>query len=292
MKLKLLFTGSIIVAVLVILVAARNRSLDETDYATKKAMLVVRDIGHKVLIQAGDFSSRILPVKEISKQTFQLEFQSSFSFMPDSLVSIVRKNIAASDISDNYMVNVLQCSSKQIVYGFEIAPMQNNIVPCRGRAQPLSCYTIQITFADFGDTRLLPRGYDYLVALIGFCVVALMGNNYLQKTKKTVAVEDTDCIQIGSYYFHQNKQVLKSQSGTVVLSGKESKILGILATHQNELIIRDRLLKEVWEDDGVFTGRSLDMFISKLRKRFKEDPTVNIVNVHGKGYKLEVSMSA
>ena len=69
---------------------------------------------------------------------------------------------------------------------------------------------------------------------------------------------------------------------------KEAKLLSIFATRQNDLISREELLKKVWEDDGVFTGRSLDMFISKLRKKLKNDPCVQITNVHGKGYKLEI----
>jgi len=56
----------------------------------------------------------------------------------------------------------------------------------------------------------------------------------------------------------------------------------------NEISNRKQLQKEVWEDDGVLVGRSLDVFISKLRKKLEADPAVRIINIHGKGYKLEV----
>jgi len=62
----------------------------------------------------------------------------------------------------------------------------------------------------------------------------------------------------------------------------------ILALSPNEIIERSRLQKEVWEDEGVIVGRSLDMFISKLRKKLEVDPNINIVVIRGKGYKLEV----
>jgi DNA-binding response OmpR family regulator len=65
-------------------------------------------------------------------------------------------------------------------------------------------------------------------------------------------------------------------------------LLTLFAHNPNELLLRDRLLKEVWEDEGVITGRSLDMFVSKLRKKLHHDSAVNLVNVHGKGYRLEV----
>jgi DNA-binding winged helix-turn-helix (wHTH) protein len=294
MKLKFLVPGLVVVILLIVLVAARTRSLDETDYATKRAMLVVRGIGHKLLLYAGDSTSLILPVKEIGNGRFQLEFQSPFAFMPDSLVSIVRRNISASGISNTYMVNVYDCSLKEMVYGFEIAPLRNNFVSCLGRVQPRRCYTIQITFTELSTASILPQGYAYLLGMIGFCLVALIGSNYFRKEKKSVAPEDTqddhmqDAIKIGLLYFQPLKQIVTSKSGTVELSSKESKLLGILAAQQNQLIARDRLLKEVWEDEGVFTGRSLDMFISKLRKKLSSDPLVQIVSVHGKGYKLEV----
>ncbi|HNC32102.1 MAG TPA: winged helix-turn-helix domain-containing protein, partial [Cyclobacteriaceae bacterium] len=75
---------------------------------------------------------------------------------------------------------------------------------------------------------------------------------------------------------------------TIELSRKETTLLKLFAENPNELLLRDRLLKEVWENEGVITGRSLDMFVSKLRKKLRHDPSVKLINVHGKGYRLEV----
>jgi DNA-binding response OmpR family regulator len=82
--------------------------------------------------------------------------------------------------------------------------------------------------------------------------------------------------------------LLKNDAERIELSDKESRLLEIFARQQNQLITRDRLLKEVWEDDGIFTARSLDVFVSKLRKKLKSDPSIQIANVYGKGYKLEI----
>jgi DNA-binding winged helix-turn-helix (wHTH) protein len=82
---------------------------------------------------------------------------------------------------------------------------------------------------------------------------------------------------------------LRRKVSIIELSDEESRLLEIFATQQNQLIERDRLLKEVWEDDGVFTARSLDVFVSKLRKKLKGDPSIQITNVYGKGYKLEIA---
>ncbi len=97
-----------------------------------------------------------------------------------------------------------------------------------------------------------------------------------------------DGVLIGTYSFSLSNQLLISDLETIELSDKEAKLLSIFAAQPNQLISREELLKKVWEDDGVFTGRSLDMFISKLRKKFKNDASVQITNVHGKGYKLEI----
>jgi DNA-binding response OmpR family regulator len=73
------------------------------------------------------------------------------------------------------------------------------------------------------------------------------------------------------------------------LTATETRLLLIFALSPNQTIERSRLQKEVWEDEGVIVGRSLDMFISKLRKKLELDQNINIVVIRGKGYKLEIS---
>ena len=78
------------------------------------------------------------------------------------------------------------------------------------------------------------------------------------------------------------------ESEVISLTDKECKVLKLLHNNFGELISRDTLMQEVWINEGVITGRSLDMFISKLRKKLSADPELRITNVHGKGYRLEV----
>ncbi|MEP7258356.1 MAG: helix-turn-helix domain-containing protein [Flavitalea sp.] len=70
------------------------------------------------------------------------------------------------------------------------------------------------------------------------------------------------------------------------LTEKETKLLAIFSSHLNKMISRSQLLKEGWEDEGVITGRSLDVFISRLRKKLQHDSSVSLINYHGQGYKL------
>ena len=76
---------------------------------------------------------------------------------------------------------------------------------------------------------------------------------------------------------------------TIGLTRTETRVLGIFALSPNEIIERSRLQKEIWEDEGVIVGRSLDMFISKLRKKLEPDPNIKIAVIRGKGYKLEIN---
>jgi len=250
---------------------------------------VIRKVGHLLLLQSGDFSSRILPVKQLSAGIFQLDFQSQFSFAPDTLVKIVRQNLAASNLPTNYIVSVFTCDSKQMVYGFEINPSKKDVIACLGRIQPKACYSIQIAFTDFGLSNEDSGFYRYGVVGMLVSLIAFVGYSYAWRKKPIQPIEKGNAIQLGNFLLFKEKRLLKNDSERIELSDKETKLLEIFATQQNQLIERDRLLKEVWEDDGVFTARSLDVFVSKLRKKLKGDPRIQIINVYGKGYRLEVS---
>jgi DNA-binding response OmpR family regulator len=82
---------------------------------------------------------------------------------------------------------------------------------------------------------------------------------------------------------------LKAGNETIQLTKKESDILALFATNQNTLLKREQILKSVWQNDSYYVGRSLDVFVSKLRKYLEPDTEIKIVNIHGYGYKLEVT---
>lgn len=283
-----LMIGFLAVSSIFLFVAALNHPSEQADFLEKRAALVIRKVGHLLLLQAGDSSSRVLPVIRLNDGTFQLKFQSEFSFTPDTLVKIVRQNLSADHLPMNYMVSVFNCVSNELVYGFEINPDRNNIISCTGRVQPKGCYSIQIAFLDFGlkqgvNSRVYQLGSALtLVSLIGY-----VGFLYFKKKKATVN-EKNNSIRVGKFDFYTDQRLLKNGAATIELSDKESKLLELFATQQNQLIERDRLLKEVWENDGIFTDRSLDMFVSRLRKILKSDRSIQITNVYGKGYKLEI----
>ncbi len=93
---------------------------------------------------------------------------------------------------------------------------------------------------------------------------------------------------LGKFLFDGKDQRLLLGSEVISLTGKEYRILDLLNKNFGELIPRETLMQKVWINEGVITGRSLDMFVSKLRKKLSSDPELRITNVHGKGYKLEI----
>ncbi len=92
--------------------------------------------------------------------------------------------------------------------------------------------------------------------------------------------------KLGSFVFEPDKQVLSSDSGDRKLTTKESRLLHLLTDYQNQTLNRKTALKQVWGDDSYFNARSMDVYIAKLRKYLKEDDNLQILTIHGEGFKL------
>lgn len=97
---------------------------------------------------------------------------------------------------------------------------------------------------------------------------------------------DRTTYKIGSFTFDTQKQILARGDKQTKLTTKESELLSLFCAHANEILQRDFALKTIWIDDNYFNARSMDVYITKLRKHLKEDESVEIINIHGKGYKL------
>ncbi len=93
---------------------------------------------------------------------------------------------------------------------------------------------------------------------------------------------------VGSYFFNSKLRTLKHGGITQTLSPKENELLLMLCEYKNDLLPRELALKRIWGSDTYFNGRSMDVYIAKLRKYLKEDNTVEIVNIHGNGFRLVV----
>ncbi len=98
--------------------------------------------------------------------------------------------------------------------------------------------------------------------------------------------KESNIYRIGKFTFDTQKQILSIDDMSTKLTTKESELLALLCAHANEILQRDFALKTIWIDDNYFNARSMDVYITKLRKHLKADPSIEIINIHGKGYKL------
>jgi len=108
----------------------------------------------------------------------------------------------------------------------------------------------------------------------------------LKRTSGDITRKKKDLYNIGSYTFDPLKQLLTIRERIIKLTTKESELLELLCQHGNEILERNFALKSIWIDDNYFNARSMDVYITRLRKYLIEDPAVKILNVHGRGYKL------
>ena len=287
-KRRYLFGFILLSLITVIFVAFSMSGGDDFDIARREVLL--RRIGHEVLLQSGDSTSRVLPVKKVAENEYQIRFEKDFTFRPDSLVNTTRRLLAKDPLARDYVVNVLNCSNSSVAYGYAISKnTKDDIIACRGREQPKACYMINVKFKPAGINT---AKNVYLLGSLPF--LAFAGFVFLRsvKPKPRRALpksQDARIFTLGSVLFDAEKQQLIINEKTIELTGTETRVLLIFAMSPNETIERSRLQKEIWEDEGVIVGRSLDMFISKLRKKLEFDPNTKIVVIRGKGYKLEIN---
>ena len=108
----------------------------------------------------------------------------------------------------------------------------------------------------------------------------------LRRTKAESKFSGQTVYKLGKYTFDFQKQALASDEIVHKLTTKESELLKLLCDNLNDVLERNYALKSIWEDDSYFNARSMDVYITKLRKYLKDEPSIEILNVHGKGFKL------
>ena len=268
-----------------------SKSDEQQEDLSEIVKVSLRDVGNQLLHSNQDSTSLVLPIVEIEKFKYQLSFQNELSIEPDSLISIIKKSIQKSALPENYRVEVVQCADQEVAYSFDVINTEDkSIIPCRGRNLPESCYTIKVRFTDIKKPFFKSNQGILYVLIIGIFLLIqfIIYKRKLAETAEKIRIENSPYASIGSFHFYPEQNKLVKKAKEISLSKKECELLAIFIAHPNQIIKRDELMKRVWEDHGVVVGRSLDTYISKLRKILKEDDSIKITNVHGVGYKLEV----
>lgn len=251
----------------------------------KQAHIAVRAIGDELLTHADDLSSPVQPVQELDEQTLRLSFKDPIPINPDSLSMLAVKHIN-SEIAQRAIINVLDAESGKIVYGFEINHLEPKEIPCLGRLLPVSEYYVDTSLYGHKPLLLGLNAFTFGIISFTFLSIALLGFSFFKETiyKPT----DNTIIQVKGIKLDLETNQIIFNDKKIKLTNKEAQIFSILFKNEGRLVSRDYLTQEVWLKQGVVTSRSLDMYISRLRKKVKDLSNAEILNQHGKGYILKV----
>ena len=128
---------------------------------------------------------------------------------------------------------------------------------------------------------------DYMTKPFSMDELLMRIQAILRRTEEIMRNGSSENIfQIGTYLFDYNRQLLTHRKKEQKLTSKEASLLRLLCQHPNDVLDRTTALNEIWNDDSYFNARSMDVYIVKLRKYLREDPRVELINVHGVGFKL------
>lgn len=282
------FIYIVLAAVLLIGWFVMDTDHDESDFS-ERVKVSLRSAGDQLLRAESDSTSRVLPIIELDQSKYELSFERPLAFDPAKLVFVIDSSFQRLNLPKSYRVEVLQCKDTEVAYSYELdMGLEHTIVHCGGRILPPECYQVQVVFTQM-ETAFFNK--NYLLYLLGLIVLTgIFDYTYFRKKRlaATTASNGTSVI-LGSYRFYPEQNKLVKEAVEIGLSKKECELLEIFVANPNQVIKRDELMKKVWEDNGVIVGRSLDTYISKLRKKLKDDDSIKLTNIHGVGYKLEVN---
>lgn len=253
--------------------------------------VALRTIGHQ-LMQAVCNDTSVVSVKPIDNDAYKLSFTAPFSFDPGHLYIPALEVIKAYGIQQTCYFEIRSCKDGSALYNMEIwTGISPSMIPCEGRILPEDYYDLYIHLYDLSDkadqeTTWLPW-WTYPILLVAMILSALMYIRH-RASSSIASLQASGGIAIGTYIFDSMALTLRHDQEVATLSHKEATLLQYLHNHQGETVSRSELLSKVWGDDGDYIGRTLDVYVSKLRKRLQADPLVKITNERGVGYRMVI----
>ena len=260
---------------------------------SENANLAIRRTAHLLLTSNGDSTTTIPPVQQTEANTFTIELSHVFKY--EELPELLQKSFDQYGIKRGYQVALLDCDSGAVQLGYSFLDLQQpEGVPCSTRAEKEGCHILKVVFEPEKQVAKTTSGWWILP--VG-SIVLLAGFMFWRRSRK----EDIVGREIDIPISGQNSKLLFGNSQLDAsnltltcfdavhnLTYREAKLLKLFVAHPNQILERDKILKSVWEDEGVIVGRSVDVFVSRLRKMLSEDPAIKIAAVHGVGYRMEV----
>ncbi|MCF8247193.1 MAG: winged helix-turn-helix domain-containing protein [Saprospiraceae bacterium] len=265
---------------------------DDRQFA-QKVNLAMRQAADRLFDITGDSTSTIPPVEQVSSGEYLLRLENNFKY--DSLPYLLEAALAQYGIEEKYYVSVNDCLNNLLLLGYSQESLKEGEAACLGRDQKAGCYNLSVVFPD----RIKKTGRNgwawavLLFLLLGFAAAYYYKNlkdKPLQVSRALGEAPGSSFLGFGNCNFDPANQFVQIGDLRQPLTFREAKLLHFFVQNQNLVLERDTILAAVWEDEGIIVGRSLDVFVSRLRKILQKDPTVKIANVHGVGYRLEVGL--
>jgi|TARA_R110000737_G_scaffold349438_2_gene385654 hypothetical protein len=258
---------------------------------SNKINLALRQTGHLLYESCGDTFSQIPAVEQTGEAEFKLKLENGFDY--DKLPEILNGSLKNFGVTNSYIVSILTCESESIVLGYNNVSFQNEVVACRSREQDELCKIIMLNIQ---DPVPVTSEADYsmfwllLFGVIPFLVFYINRKKIEAPEAEPMFVkENTKYLAVGSSSFDPTGLLFSHNGAEKAMTFREGKLFEYFINHKNQVLKRDDIQNHVWEDEGVIVGRSLDVFVSRLRKIIKDDDTLAIKNIHGVGYRLEES---
>ncbi|MBI1228021.1 MAG: transcriptional regulator [Bacteroidetes bacterium] len=259
---------------------------------SQKVNLAMRQAADRLFDIAGDSTSTIPPVEQVSPAEFLLRLETNFQY--DSLPILLEQALAQFEVTEKYYVSVNDCLNNLLVLGYSQKAAKVGEAACNGREQKAGCYNLSVVFPDRQPTDGGTSKFWGSLALLMLAVFTVtyfykkLKNKPLQAQGAIAQVPISTALCFANTEFDPTNLYVQIGEHRQSLTFREAKLLHFFVQNQNQVLERDAILAAVWEDEGVIVGRSLDVFVSRLRKILQKDANVKIANVHGVGYRLEV----
>lgn len=250
--------------------------------------LALRRTADQLLRASGDSTSRVPAIEQFGTSVWRVKLTQPFPY--EQLPAFLQGSLDKYGISRPYHVALRRCEDATIDLGYQqLDFLEHKVIPCSGRDMPDGCHFIEITFA--ATDNMMPALGKALALFLLTLAVGAWGGIYLYQRQKrnrvNAAPPGADWLSFGNSKLYVAEQILLCNEKQQSLTFRETKLLHLFATRPGQLLERDFILQQVWADEGILVGRSIDMFVSRLRKKLAHDPSLSLVAVHGVGYRLQ-----
>lgn len=281
---------------LLLLLTLTSALWPEATDGSPKTALALRQIGHDYLSLTCDVTSRIPAVEEAEDGSLLLRLERTIAY--DTLNQVARRVLADYGIRSDYTLSLEDCGSGDVFLGSlwpGVLPNEAGLQEgaCSGRDQEMRCANVRFSVPK--DQR---AGASFLTWLLGGLGVLLFFAGRLNPSPVrqppspalVIPAPPSSTLQLSSgCTFDASSHLLTVGEDQYELTYREAKLFAFFANRPNEILARADINQAVWGEEGIITGRSLDVFVSRLRKKIVNAEALEIKTVHGVGYRLSVA---